>query len=217
MGSERHGKAQGVGRAVKGDDERTAHGRNSTELAPDRSVKATQTHSGNPPPRKNLLVSANSASDAWAQFPLAIPHSLKTRRLDRAEYAFQTIHRAMAGSLLLTMLNNRPSLTSVLHAVIGAPQSPNRLCSGASTRRLLVAPLGAPKSVAKHCHTLPSCCSANCAVSSGLTMRNQKLALVAPPTRSSNDADCKSGTAGIRWNNNRCSLDFRGQLDKHKF
>ena len=56
--------------------------------------------------------------------------------------------------------------------------------------------------------TFPSCCSADCAVSSGLTMRNQKLALVAPQKRSSNQADCKSGTAGIRWNNSRCSVDF---------
>ena len=41
-----------------------------------------------------------------------------------------------------------------------------------------------------------------------LTMHNQKLALVAPQKQINNQAECKSGTAGIRWNNNRCSLDF---------
>ena len=110
------------------------------------------------------------------QFPLAIPDSMKTGRwVDLIKQSAQ-LAQCAARRGRTALHNPRPPLFEGIDtATAGCPS-------------------GSPKSVAKHCHTLLSCCSANCAVSSGLTMRNQKLALVAPQKKSNNQADCKSGT-----------------------
>ena len=59
-----------------------------------------------------------------------------------------------------------------------------------------------------HCQTLASWCSANERVKSGLTVRNQKFARVAPHISKSNHPDWRSSTAGIRVKRMSCSEDF---------
>ena len=63
----------------------------------------------------------------------------------------------------------------------------------------------------KHSHTGASCASAYDSDNSGWTPLNQKFALVDAHISRISHADCKSGTTGMRSNNNFGSSDFFSQ------
>ena len=67
---------------------------------------------------------------------------------------------------------------------------------------------GVPKILRGHAQTFSSCRRAKSSVSSGLTARNQKFALVAPhmERRRRRNADCVSLTQGMRWKSTCCCL-----------
>ena len=67
---------------------------------------------------------------------------------------------------------------------------------------------GVPKISWKHAQTFSSCRLAKSSVSSGLTARNQKFALVAPHMDKRRNADWVSLTQGIRWKSTCYCLDL---------